>query len=79
MSSANAATNDRPKPSAHFFTREADGSVRIRIRFSPEEASLYEEAAGATPLLHWIHRTLSDKATEEVEVARAARPKVRPE
>lgn len=67
------------KPSAHFFTREADGSVRIRIRFTPEEASLYEEAAGATPILHWVHESLMEKATAQVEAARANRPKVRPE
>lgn len=48
--------------SPHFFKREADGSVRLRVRFTPEEASLIEEAAGETPLLLYIHRVLGDRA-----------------
>jgi hypothetical protein len=48
--------------SPHFFKREADGSVRLRIRFTPEEANLIEEAAGETPLLLYIHRVLGDRA-----------------
>lgn len=48
--------------SPHFFRREADGSVRLRIRFTPEEASLIEEAAGETPLMLYIHRVLNDRA-----------------
>lgn len=51
-----------PGMSPHFFKREADGSVRLRIRFTPEEASLIEEAAGDTPLLLYIHRVLGDRA-----------------
>lgn len=51
-----------PGMSPHFFKREADGSVRLRIRFTPEEASLIEEAAGETPLLLYIHRVLGDRA-----------------
>jgi hypothetical protein len=77
--SAPARTTDKPKPSAHFFTREADGSVRLRIRFTPEEASKMEEAAGTTPLLHWIHRSLDEQAEADIAEARATRPKVRPE
>lgn len=48
--------------SPHFFKRENDGSVRLRVRFTPEEASLIEEAAGETPLLLYIHRVLNDRA-----------------
>lgn len=48
--------------SPHFFKREADGTVRLRIRFTAEEASLIEEAAGETPLLLYIHRVLGDRA-----------------
>lgn len=48
--------------SPHFFKREADGSVRLRIRFTPEEATLIEEAAGETPLLLYIHRVLGERA-----------------
>jgi hypothetical protein len=55
-----------PRPrstlSPHFFRRESDGSVRLRIRFTAEEAALIEEAAGTTPLLLYIHRVLGDRA-----------------
>lgn len=54
------------KDSPHFFRREADASVRLRIRFTPEEASLIEEAAGQTPLLLYIHRVLGDRARYHV-------------
>jgi hypothetical protein len=48
--------------SPHFFRREADGSVRVRIRFTAEEAAIIEEGAGDTPLLLYIHRVLNDRA-----------------
>lgn len=46
----------------HRFTRDADGSTRPRIRFSKEEADAYENAAGSTPVLDWIHQTLQAAA-----------------
>lgn len=58
-------TVPEPTPSSkspHFFERERDGSVRVRIRFTPDEASLIEEAAGTTPLLLYIHRVLGERA-----------------
>lgn len=61
------------KQSPHFFAREDDGSVRLRIRFLPDEASLIEEAAGATPLMTWIHQTLSQNAKDEVARQRESR------
>jgi hypothetical protein len=48
--------------SPHFFSREPDRSVRLRLRLSEEEADLIEEAAGDTPLLLYIHRVLTDRA-----------------
>jgi len=66
------------KLTPNFFRREADGTVRVRIKFRPEEASLYEEAAGDTPVMLWIHQTLNRAAAEEVEAARAARPDIAP-
>lgn len=57
-----AGDRGTPGMSPHFFKREADGSVRLRVRFTPEEASLIEEAAGETPLLLYIHRVLGDRA-----------------
>jgi hypothetical protein len=53
--------------SPHFFRREADGSVRLRIRFTAEEAALIEEAAGDTPLLLYIHRVLGDRARYHIK------------
>ena len=61
------------KQSPHFFAREDDGSVRLRIRFLPDEASMIEEAAGATPLMTWIHQTLSKNAKDEVARQRESR------
>lgn len=66
------------KHSPHFFNREPDGTVRLRIRLEPEEASLFEEAAGDTPVMLWLHRTLEAAARRQVEKQRAERPKVAP-
>lgn len=66
---------DRPakrERSAHFFEREGDGSVRLRIRFTAEEADLIEEAAGDTPLLLYIHRVLGERARYHAAQARKA-------
>lgn len=74
--------NDRPnqprKHSPSFFMREPDGSVRLRVRFSNEEASLFEEAAGETPVMIWLHRTLGEAARRQVREQRKRRPKVGP-
>lgn len=67
---------DRKSP--HFFTRESDGTVRLRIRFTGEEASLFEEAAGTTPVIAWIHETLGQAARRQVQNARDQRPPVGP-
>lgn len=66
------------KHSPHFFAREADGTVRLRIRFEGEEASLFEEAAGDTPLMTWMHRTLTEAAKRQVKQQRRRRPRVGP-
>jgi hypothetical protein len=66
-----SVSNQGPKLSAHFFRRERDGSVRLRIRFTPEEAALIEEAAGDTPLLLYIHRVLRHMAHQHIERARS--------
>ncbi len=65
------ANNSRQSP--HFFSREPDGSVRLRIRFLADEADLIEEAAGAVPLMTWIHQTVIDTARAESERQHAAR------
>lgn len=64
--------------SPYFFERDRDGSVRLRLRLSPEEASLIEEAAGTVPLMSWIYRTLSTEASARVEENRAALADISP-
>lgn len=60
--------------SRHFLAREDDGSVRLRIRFDPEEAALFEEAAGDTPIMVWLHRTLGEAARRQIAATRRKRP-----
>ena len=50
----------------HFFHRQPDGSVRLRVNFTPEEASAIEEAAGDKPLIDWIHNMLDERARYHV-------------
>ena len=69
---------ERRKPSASFFLREADGSVRLRFRFSAELASLIEEAAGTTPLMLWCYRTLEAAARRQIEQAKRSQPPLDP-
>ena len=69
--------NDRKK-SSHFFERESDGSARLRIRFSAEEASEIERAAGATPLIPYIHQALNRQTTADIERMKNSQPKVEP-
>lgn len=66
MADAGTIQDTNSTNSPHFFRREADGSVRLRIRFTPEEAALIEEAAGQTPLLLYIHRVLGHRARYHV-------------
>lgn len=56
----------------HFFRRERDRSVRLRLRLSEEEADLIEEAAGDTPLMLYIHRVLNDRARYHQRKSREA-------
>lgn len=51
-----------PTRAGNFLQREPDGSARVRIRFTAEEARLIEEAAGTTPVLLYMHRVLNDRA-----------------
>lgn len=39
----------------------------MRIRFTPAEASLIEEAAGETPLILYIHRVLGERARYHIK------------
>lgn len=70
--------NSRRRDSDHFFTREADGSVRIRLRFTGEEASMMEEAAGETPVMDWLQETLHTAARQKVVVERQRIRELRP-
>lgn len=72
---------DRPNQRKHspsFFARSADGTVRLRLRFTNEEASLFEEAAGETPVMVWLHQTLGETARRQVREQRKDRPKIGP-
>lgn len=60
----------------HFFAREDDGSVRLRLRLDPADASLVEEAAADTPVMLWLHRTFKAAATRQVAHGRAAVPRL---
>lgn len=67
------ADEEIPRLSPSFFKRESDGSVRLRIRFTAEEAALIEEAAGETPLLLYIHRVLGERARFHITKAQRER------
>jgi len=69
---------ERRRLSAAFFKREPDGSVRLRMRFSPELASLIEEAAGKTPLMVWIYRALETAARRQIDAAKRSQPPLEP-
>ena len=63
---------ERKPLSPHFFRRESDMSVRLRIRLTDEEARLIEEAAGDVPLLLWMHRVLNERARYDIKMAERA-------
>lgn len=71
-------SNKKVQHSPHFFAREPDGTVRLRVRFDGPEASLIEEAAGDTPLMIWLHAAVNKVAHDDVVKARRARPDVAP-
>ena len=71
------STSARKSP--HFFERERDGSARLRIRFSPEEATKIENAAGSTPLVPWIHQAVDREAARELERMESLQPRVKPD
>jgi hypothetical protein len=43
------------------------------MRFTGEEAAMFEEAAGNTPVMLWMHRVLKDAAAKQVKADRAKR------
>jgi hypothetical protein len=43
------------------------------MRFTGEEASMFEEAAGTTPVMLWMHRVLKEAAAKQVKKERAKR------
>ena len=62
----------------HFFRREDDGSVRLRLKFDNETASLFEEAAGKTPVMVWLRRTLETTAKRQVKEQQRLRQQISP-
>lgn len=75
---SNPEPGTRKQHSLRFFARERDGSVRLRLRFQQDEASLFEEAAGDTPVMVWINRTLTEAAKRQVRAARQKRTPIPP-
>ncbi len=69
---------ERPRLSPHFFKRDGHGNVQVRLKFRGDEASLFEEAAGKTPVMVWLYQTLNQAAQEQVDRARAERPEIAP-
>lgn len=67
-------TTPHRKPNPHFFERDPGGSVRLRIRLNPDDASLIEEAAGEVPLVAWIQSAVAEVAQQEVDAARKLWP-----
>lgn len=59
-----------PEFSKHWFHREPDGKVKLRVNLSPDLASLIEEGAGKTPLMLYVHGALRKQATHDVREAR---------
>lgn len=79
MTESMTMTHGQPRQhNPNFFAREADGTVRLRIKFDTDEASLFEEAAGDTPVMIWLHRTLAAAAKRQVKQQRKNRPQVAP-
>lgn len=56
----------------HHFKREKNGSVRLRIRLTLDEASTIEEGAGTTPLMEYMRASLLDAATRHAAKRRTA-------
>lgn len=73
-------TPHRPprRQNPNFFARDPDGSVRLRVRLTGETASLVEEAAGRQPLMDWLYKAIEARAREDIELARASRPRIDP-
>lgn len=70
------ATSTRRSP--HFLARDASGKVTLRMRFTDEEAALFEEAAGAVPVVDYMHQALNRQATEDVRAVREERKHLPP-
>jgi hypothetical protein len=52
--------------SLHRFTRNSDGTVRIRMKFTPEEANDIERVADG-PLIEWLYAIILDFVQDELE------------
>lgn len=61
-----------------FFKRDSDGSVRVRMRFTREEADIIEEAAGDTPLLPYLYEVINERAEQDAREARLDRARAVP-
>ena len=72
------STPSQRRQSPSFFKRDHDGSVRVRLRFDDDTASLIEDAAGRTPLMVWVNNTLTAAAKQQVELDKKKQPVIAP-
>lgn len=70
-------TTTPTKPTG-FFERDREGRAVVRLKFKPEEASLFEEAAGTTPVIVWLYQALNRVAQEDLEEQRLAKAVIPP-
>lgn len=63
---------------ARFFERDREGRAVVRMKFTPEEASLIEQAAGTTPVIAWLYQAVNRQAEEDLYELREAQAAIPP-
>jgi hypothetical protein len=53
----------------NFFRRENDGTVRVRLRFTAEEAAVIEKGAGEVPVIDYLYRIINRTAARDADQA----------
>lgn len=57
----------------YFFRREKDGTVRVRLRFTAQEAAVIEEGAGEVPVVDYLYRIINRTAARDAGLAQRKR------
>lgn len=65
--------SEQKRLNPYFFRREKDGTVRVRMRFTAQEASVIEEGAGETPIIDYLYRIINSTAAQDAERAQQER------